>query len=168
MLFTSNIKNINCDIHDCSFVVYLPAQSKRTQVARVLLKRSIAMFNFDYPKIKHSLARTALQDPYPAWFFDTRGVIRGANLMAFWISETVKLNEPIKADVLLGRSIFGIFSNSFERIPIEQNIEFYSKKSSMLKRMKTNSHVESAIYDNFIAAMRRDPLLEKIYEEALL
>jgi len=126
------------------------------------------MFDFDYPKVKHSLARTALQDPYPAWFVDTRGVIRGANLMAYWISEKVKPTEPINPDTLLGRSMFSIFSNSFERIPIEKNIEFYSKKSSMVKRMKTNANVESLIYDNFIAAMKTEPLLERIYEEALL
>lgn len=126
------------------------------------------MFYFDYPKVKHSLAQTALQDPYPAWFIDKRGLVRGANLMAFWISETLKFNEPIIPDALLGRSIFNIFTNSFERIPIEQNVEFYSKKSSMVKRMKANSNVESSIYDNFIAAVEKEPLLEKIYEEVSL
>ncbi|MGZ6368227.1 MAG: hypothetical protein ACXWPS_19990 [Ktedonobacteraceae bacterium] len=126
------------------------------------------MSYFDYPKVKHSLARTALQDPYPAWFVDTRGVILGANLMAFWISETVKFTEPINPDALLGRSMFSIFSNSFERIPIAENIECYSKKSSMVKRMKVNANVESPIYANFIAAMKTVPLLEKIYEEASL
>jgi len=126
------------------------------------------MFDFDYPKVKHSLARTALQDPYPAWFVDTRGVIRGANLLAFWISETVKFTESIKPGALLGRSMFSIFSNSFERIPIDKNIEFYAKKSSMVKRMKANSNVESPIYDNFIAAMKIEPILKKIYEEASL
>ena len=126
------------------------------------------MFYFDYPKVKHSLARTALQDPYPAWYIDTRGVIRGANLMAFWLWDTLQLTEPIRPDALLGRSIFSIFANNFKRIPMEQNSEFYAKKSSMVKRMKADSSFEAPIYDAFITAMKRDPQLEKIYEQAAL
>ena len=61
----------------------------------------------------------------------------------------LQLTEPITPDALLGRSMFSIFSNSFERIPIEQNIEFYSKKSSMVKRMKADASVELLIYDPF-------------------
>src|SRR5574340_514439 len=126
------------------------------------------MFYFDYPKVKHSLARTALQDPYPAWFIDAQGVIRGANLMAFWLSGTLKFPEPIKRDALLGKSIFNIFMNNFKRTPKEHNIESYSKKSSMIKRLKTQSNVELPVYEHFVAATKRDPQLEKIYEEASL
>ena len=124
------------------------------------------MFYFDYPKVKHSLARTALQDPYPALYIDTRGVIRGANLMAFWLWNTLQLAEPIRPDTLLGRSIFSIYANNFQRIPIEQNSEFYEKKSSIVKRMKANSSLESPIYDRFINAMKTNPQLEKMYEQA--
>ena len=112
------------------------------------------MFYFDYPKVKHSLARTALQDPYPAWYMDTRGGIRGANLMAFWLWDALQLIEPIRPDALLGRSILSIFMNNFKRIPMEQNGEFYTKKSSIVKRMKANSSLESPIYYPFIAAMK--------------
>jgi hypothetical protein len=126
------------------------------------------MFYFDYPKVKHSLARTALQDPYPAWYMDTQGVIRGANLVAFWLWGTLQLTEPIRPDALLGRSIFSTFANNFKRIPLEQNAEFYAKKSSMVKRMKANSSLESPIFDPFITAMQRDLQLEKIYELASL
>jgi hypothetical protein len=126
------------------------------------------MFYFDYPKVKHSLARTALQDPYPAWYMDTRGVIRGANLMAFWLWDTLQPTEPIRPDALLGRSIFGIFANNLKRIPIKQNGEFYAKKSSMVKRMKADPSLESSFYDPFTVAMKRDPQLEKIYEQAAL
>jgi hypothetical protein len=126
------------------------------------------MFYFDYPKVKHSLARTALQDPYPAWYMDTRGVICGANLMTFWLWDTLQLTEPIRPDALLGRSIFNIFTNNFKRIPLEQNGEFYAKKSSIVKRLKADSGLESPIYDPFIAAMERDPQLDKIYEQAAL
>ncbi|HXX79762.1 MAG TPA: hypothetical protein VEI53_14810, partial [Ktedonobacteraceae bacterium] len=87
------------------------------------------MFNFDYPKVKHSLVRIALQDPYPACFIDTRGIFRGANLMAFWLSGNLKFSEPIKSDALLGKSIFHIFLSIFHRVPVGKNIECYSKKS---------------------------------------
>ena len=126
------------------------------------------MFYFDYPKVKYSLARTALQDPYPAWYMGTRGVIRGTNLLAFWLWDTLQLTEPIRSDALLGRSIFSIFANNFERIPIERNGEFYAKQSSIVKRMKADLSLESPIYDPFIAAMKRDPQLDKIYEQAAL
>jgi hypothetical protein len=126
------------------------------------------MFYYDYPKVKHSLARTALQDPYPALYIDTRGVIRGANLMAFWLWNTLQFAEPIRPDTLLGRSIFSIYVNNFQRIPTELNSEFYAKKSSIVKRMKANSSLELPIYDLFISAMKRDPQLEKMFEQASL
>src|SRR5437588_12584638 len=109
----------------------------------------MVMFYFDYPKVKHSLAQTALQDPYPALYIDTQGVIRGSNLMAFWLWNTLHLSEPIRPGTLLGISIFSIYANNFQRIPIEQNEEFYTKKSSMVKRMKTDSSM-APIYDPFI------------------
>ncbi len=124
------------------------------------------MFYFDYPKVKHSLARTALEDPYPALYIDTRGVIRGANLMAFWLWNVLQLSEPIRPDTLLSISIFSIFARNFQRIPIEQNSEFYVKKSSIVKRMKLNSSLESPIYDPFIIAMKANPQLKKIYDQA--
>jgi hypothetical protein len=124
------------------------------------------MFEFDYPKVKHSLARTALQDPYPALYIDTRGVIYGANLMAFWLWNVLQLSEPITQAALLGRSIFSIYPHSFQRIPIELNGDFYTKKSSMVKRMKADASLESPIYDPFIHAMKINPQLEKIYEQA--
>jgi len=124
------------------------------------------MFDFDYPKVKHSLAQTALQDPYPALHMDIRGVILGANLMAFWLLGTLQLTEPIRRDALLGRSIFSIYAMNFQRIPLEQNSEFYAKKSSMVKRMKVDSSLESPIYDRFIHAMKTTPQLEKMFEQA--
>ena len=97
------------------------------------------MLNSDYPKVKHSLARTALEDPYPALYLDTRGVIRGANLMAFWLWNSLRLFEQVKPGALLGRSMFSIYPRNFQRIPIELNAEFYIKKSSMVKRMQADA-----------------------------
>lgn len=123
------------------------------------------MFDFDYPKVKLSLGRAALQDPYPAWFYDSRGVIRGANLMAFWLWDVLRPGEAIRPDFLLGKSIFNIFAGNIERIPVEQNIEFYSKWSAVVKRMDANMGSHSPLYVPFIAAMKSDPRREPIYEQ---
>ncbi len=122
------------------------------------------MFYFDYPKVKSSLGRAALEDPYPAWLLDTRGVIRAANLMAFWLWDTLKPREPIRPNTLLNTSDLDIFANNFERIPVEQNSEFYAKKSLVAKRM--NAEMGAALCASFITAMKSDPRLAQIYEEA--
>ncbi len=126
------------------------------------------MFFFDYPKVKHSLWRAALEDPYPAWYLDTRGVISAANLMAFWLWDALEAGEPIKADALLGKSIFSIFAHHFERIPVDQNGEFYAKKSAIVKRMNAEVGSDAILYASFIAAMKADPRLESIYGQAIL
>jgi hypothetical protein len=64
--------------------------------------------------------------------------------------------------------MFSIFTNNFERIPMESNGEFYAKKSSIVKRMRASSSLESPNYAPFITAMQRDPHLEKIYKQAAL
>ena len=126
------------------------------------------VFFFDYPKVKHSLWRAALEDPYPAWYLDTRGVIRAANLMAFWLWDALGAGEPIKADALLGKSTFTIFAHHFERIPVDQNGEFYAKKSAIVKRMNAEVGSDAILYASFIAAMKADPRLESIYGQAVL
>jgi len=112
------------------------------------------VFFFDYPKVKHSLWRAALEDLYPAWYLDTRGVISAANLMAFWLWDALEAGEPIKADALLGKSIFSIFAHHFERIPVDQNGEFYAKKSAIVKRMNAEVGSDAILYASFIAAMK--------------
>ncbi len=126
------------------------------------------MFDFDYPKVKLSLGRTALQDPYPAWFYDPRGVIRGANLMAFWLCDVLRPGEPIRPDALLGKSVFNIFAHNVERIPADMNGEFYAKRSAVVKRMDANMGSHSLPYASFIAAMKSEPRLTQIYEQASL
>ena len=122
------------------------------------------MFESDYPKVKLSLGQAALQEPYPAWLLDPQGIIRGANLMAFWLWDLIKPGEPIRPDTLLGQSIFQILSHHLERIPVEQNVEFYTKSSAVVKRVATNR--ESPLYSAFIAALKTDQRLAYIYEHA--
>jgi len=126
------------------------------------------LFDFDYPKVKHSLGQAALQDPYPAWILDSQGVIRAANLMAFWLWDTINPGEPIRPGALLGNSIFTIFAGNFKRIPVEENSEFYAKKSAVVKRLSNELGTDSSLYAPFIAAMKNDPLRAQIYEQAVL
>ena len=122
------------------------------------------MFYFDYPKVKHSLGQAALGDPYPAWLLDTLGVIRAANLMAFWLWDALKPGEPVSRDALLDTSAFNVFANNIERIPVEYNGEFYAKKSAVARRM--NAEMGSSLCASFITAMKSDPRLAQIYEQA--
>jgi hypothetical protein len=123
------------------------------------------MFDFDYPKVRQSLGRAALQDPYPAWLLDSRGVIHAANLMAFWLWEMLVPGEPVRPDSLLSASIFSLQASHFERIPLDQNGEFYSKRSALVKRLDANQG--SPLYAPFIAAMKADPQLAYIFEHAI-
>lgn len=122
------------------------------------------MFDFDYPKVKLSLGRAALQDPYPAWFLDSQVVIRGANLMAFWLWDALRAGEPIRPAALLGKSAFNILAHNLERIPVEQNVEFYEKISAVVKRM--DADMGSDTPSPFIGALKANPRLKPIYEQA--
>ena len=113
------------------------------------------MFDFDYPKVKQSLGQAALQDPYPAWLLDSRGVIHAANLMAFWLWDTIRPGEPVKPDSLLGISVFNILADNLERIPVDQNVDFYMKRSAVVKRIDAN--LRSPLYASFIGAMKANP-----------
>jgi hypothetical protein len=122
------------------------------------------VFYFDYPKVKLSLGRAALQDPYPAWFLDSQAVIRGSNLMAFWLWDALRPGEPIRPDALLGRSAFIILAHNLERIPVEQNVEFYAKISAVVKRLDANRGSDNLA--SFIGGLRANPRLKSIYEQA--
>jgi hypothetical protein len=124
------------------------------------------VFYFDYPKVKLSLGRTALQDPYPALFLDSQVVIRGANLMAFWLWDALRAGEPIRPDALLGKSAFNILAHNLERIPVEQNVEFYAKISAVVKRMEANRGSDT--HAPFIGAFKAIPRLKPIYEQATM
>src|SRR5258708_19781806 len=74
----------------------------------------------------------------------------------------------MKSDALLGKSVFTIFALHFERIPVDQNGEFYAKKSAIVKRMNAEVGSDAILYASFIAAMKADPRLESIYGQAVL
>jgi hypothetical protein len=124
----------------------------------------VEMFDYGYPKVKQSLGRAALHDSHPALLLDPRGVIRGANLMAFWLFDALQSGEPIKPASLLGMSVFTVVARNFARIPVELNDEFYTKRSALVKRVDANLH--SPLYAPFISAMQADPQRAQIYARA--
>jgi hypothetical protein len=123
------------------------------------------MFDFSYPKVKQSLGQAALQEPYPAWCLDPDGVIRATNLMAFWLWGTLRPDEEIRPDSLLGNSIFNILADNIKRIPVKHNTEFYRKRAAIVKRIAAKQ--ESPLYSSFITAMNADPDLAYIYKHAI-
>jgi len=126
------------------------------------------MYDSGYPKVKQSLGQAALRDPYPAFLVDLRGVIYAANLMAFWLWDAIEYGKSIRTDPLLGTSIFTMLADNLERIPAEQNIEFYTKRSGVVKRMDARLELSSSLYAPFVAAMNAHPRLAQIYEHATL
>jgi len=123
------------------------------------------MLNFDSPGIRSSLAQAALHEPYPSWLLDSDGVIRSANLMAFWLWGGLDNSQAIQSDALVGWNIFDIQAANFERIPLSRNVEFYAKQSALVKRATANR--AASPYASFIAAMKADPHMSRIYEDAL-
>lgn len=126
------------------------------------------MFGPGSPKVKQSLGRAALRDPYPTWLLDPSGVIQAANLMAFWLWGALTLaesEEPIEPDALLGASIFDVLAGNLERIPLYQNIEFYVKQAALVKFIDAGQ--ESPPYAAFIAAMKAEPTRARFYEHTL-
>src|SRR5947207_2994708 len=115
------------------------------------------MPNFDSPKIRLSLARAALYEPYPSWLMDPYGFVRSANLMALWLWGGLKETEASQPDLLAGKNIFDIQAANFARIPLSRNLEFYTKRAVLIKRAAANW--ESSPYASFIAAMQADPYL---------
>lgn len=124
------------------------------------------MFDFDYPKVKQSLGKAALQEPYPAWFLNPWGIIKAANLMAFWLWDTMKSEESFIPEAILGTSSFMLLADMIERIPVEQNAELYAKRATFVKRLAAKA--DKPYYDSFIAAMKAEPQLAHIYEQAHL
>lgn len=120
------------------------------------------LFDFDYPKVRQSLSKAALRDPYPAWLLDPDGVFKAANLMAFWLWGMLK--EPFTPEALLGTSGFDMLADMFERIPVAQNVELYTKKAAVVKRLAAKG--DESLYTRFIAAMHEDPQCAAIYDQA--
>ena len=126
------------------------------------------MFEPDYPRVKQSLGQAALRDPYPAHMLDPRGIIRGANLMAFWLWDAIGYEEAIRPDALLGCNSFNVLTENLRRIPVEQNIELYMKTAGIVKRLDARLELGSLLYAPFIVAMNADAKLAGIYETAPL
>src|SRR6266699_3189204 len=123
------------------------------------------MLNFDAPKIRLSLGQAALREPYPCWHLDPYGVVRSANLMAFWLWGGLKHGQAIQPDLLIGRNIFDIHTSNIERIPFYRNIEFYTKPPALAKRTAANQVASPSIA--FDTAMKADTHYIKLYEDTL-
>lgn len=118
----------------------------------------------DYPHVKQSLGIAALRDAYPTLFLDPHGDICGVNPLALWLWNGSKTDEPFYPERLLGLNALTMVAQQFHRIPVEQNREFYTKRSAIVKRQDELSQLTT--YAPFIAAMRSDPSRAELYESA--
>ncbi len=108
------------------------------------------MFDFDYPKVKHSLARTAPARSLSRLIYRYPGSYSWRESHGFLdIGMCLNPLEPIHPLLYLEEVFLAFFRIAFSAFPSNKNSEFYSKKSSMVKRMKANANVESLIYDQF-------------------
>ena len=124
------------------------------------------LFDFDYPRVKQSLGKAALQEPYPAWFLNQWGIIMAANLMAFWLWNIDPGGERFEPESILGTNGFTLLANLMERIPVEQNVELYTKRAAVVKRLAAKA--EQPDYASVISAMKANDRLAHIYEQAPL
>lgn len=124
------------------------------------------MFRFDYPPIKQSLGMAALRDPYPVLYLDARSFVRGANLLAYWLWDRLKDGEPFSPEAFLGVNAFNVRAANLHRIPVEQNREFFTKLSAIIKRMNAIDRKRAAHDDTFPKALRDNPQLAEIFETA--
>jgi len=121
------------------------------------------MLNFDTPTIRLSLGQAILREPYPCWHLDSYGIIRSANLMAFWLWGELQHGQTIQPDRLIGKNIFDIYASNTDRIPFYRNVEFYTKQSALAKRATANQVASPSIA--FDTAMKADTHYIKLYED---
>jgi len=118
----------------------------------------------DYPRIKQSLGIAALRDAYPTLYLNPTGIIRGVNPLALWLWGALHEGEPFHPERFLGIHAFTKVAHQLHRIPVEQNREFYIKRSAIAKRQ--DEHSQRTTYAPFISAMHSDPARLALYESA--
>jgi len=123
------------------------------------------LVDFDYPKVRQSLGKAALRETYPAWLLDPQGIIMAGNLMAFWLWGMLDEDGTYTPESLLGTNAFALLTEMFERIPVDENVEFYTKKSAVVKRLA--ARIDESLYANFIASMKAEPRRAIIYERSV-
>lgn len=123
------------------------------------------MSQFVYPQVKRSLGKAALRDSYPAWFLDPDGVITAANLMAFWLCDTLSAGDLPQPDTLLGVNALIVLADNVKRIPVGENIELFTKSSALVKHAAAGK--DSSVYAPFVDMMMSHSGLKYIYEHSL-
>ena len=143
-----------------------------THVAKIQSRLEVDVvhyFDFDYPRVRQSLGVAALREAYPSILLNPRGDIYGINPLALWLWGELQPDGPFQPERLLGVNAFSLRAEHVDRIPAEQNLEYYTKLSAVVKRglVKGGASVH-AVYETFIATMQANQQLAKIYEAAPL
>ncbi|GEM_PF-4363584 len=117
-----------------------------------------------YPQIGSPQERESLGQAYPAWFFAEDGLIRAANLLAFWMWGALDpQSDELAADNLLGIHVFGVILRCLDRIPIERNLAFFAKKFAVLKKL---ARLYPVIAAPMVEGFRKNADLRRLYDAA--
>jgi hypothetical protein len=108
--------------------------------------------------------KNLLTSPNPAWLIGFDTTVIAANLPALWLWDV--LPEVLQSKKLPdGLRTFNIFARNFDRIPLEENKDFYWKKSIDAEAIKAFCRDEEPIR-KFKQKMLADPQRKAIYKEA--
>lgn len=133
------------------------------------IERDDVIYYFDYPHVRQSLAVAALREAYPTLLLDPRGDICGFNLLALWLLGTLRPDEALHPEQLMGVNAFTLAARNIDRMPVEHNQEMYSKLSAIVKRsLERRFSSAYAVYKNFITAMQANPHRAQLYDSAPL
>jgi hypothetical protein len=138
-------------------VNYPPLTLEEVKSKRVPSSGKVKIAPPSYPEITLQKEEKRLYTPYPAWYLSKEGNILEANLLSFWLWDTVQPNK------FLGINVSDVFSRNFKRLPKKANGEFYTKKTSVFKRLEAD--FGSKPYLSYIEGLRADPELWNIYEK---
>ena len=133
-----------------------------------------------YPNFDISDVLDYLQSPRPVWYLDLNGVLRAANLLAFWLWGAIRpTDETLQVQQLLGVNLFRVYSrpDNFQRIVCpestdDDSADFIQKKlsvaQSLIATSETSDKDSIEAYLSFIEAVGQaavnDPVLREIYE----
>jgi hypothetical protein len=106
-----------------------------------------------------SQAQKKLNKPCAFWLLTTRGEIFAANILAAWLWEVGQLNS----NTFFGVNVFEIFSRHHNRIPTDQNDEFFKKKIQVLNRLIRGYGRKP--YKNFLRYVQTDLHLREMLKK---